>query len=171
MTLKYLTANNILKLIYNPYKTKDKYYKLHWNMKCGTEIYIHKTLENLIWYIRLAVGRNISLGNASGVFFMSPHLALGALNPCFPRYTISVCVHANQTKCFPPLLSEQSVWIFLTIFFFLFLDSLSGLSKGASCFPSDVFSFLSLISISAYVARLLSPAYQSGLLYIFCKHS
>jgi hypothetical protein len=36
-------------------------------------------------------------------FFMGPHLALGALNPYFPRYTIAVCVHGNQTKCFPTI--------------------------------------------------------------------
>jgi hypothetical protein len=38
MTLKYLAANNILKLIYNRYKTKDKHSKLHWKMKRSTEI-------------------------------------------------------------------------------------------------------------------------------------
>jgi hypothetical protein len=53
--------------------------------------------------IRLAVGTNISPGNARSSFFMGPHLALGALNPYFPRYAIAVCVHGNQTKCFPTI--------------------------------------------------------------------
>jgi hypothetical protein len=48
MTLKSLTANDIKKQIYNPYKTKDKHYKLHWKMKCGTDIYVHKTSEIFI---------------------------------------------------------------------------------------------------------------------------
>jgi hypothetical protein len=48
MTLKYLTVNNIMKLIYSPYKTKDKHHKLHWKMKRGTDIYVHKTLEIFI---------------------------------------------------------------------------------------------------------------------------
>jgi hypothetical protein len=48
MTLKYLTVNNIMKLIYSPYKTKDKHYKLHWKMKSGADIYVHKTAEIFI---------------------------------------------------------------------------------------------------------------------------
>lgn len=36
--LKYLAANDILKLIYNRYKTKDKHSKLQWKMKLNTEI-------------------------------------------------------------------------------------------------------------------------------------
>jgi hypothetical protein len=43
MTLKYLAVNNIMKLIYSPYNTKDKHYKLHWKMKCGTDMYVHET--------------------------------------------------------------------------------------------------------------------------------
>jgi hypothetical protein len=43
MTLKYLTVNNIMKLIYSPHKIKNKHYKLHWKMECGTDIYVHKT--------------------------------------------------------------------------------------------------------------------------------
>jgi hypothetical protein len=38
MTLKYLTVNNIMKLIYSPYKIKEKHYKLHWKMKSGTNL-------------------------------------------------------------------------------------------------------------------------------------
>jgi hypothetical protein len=45
MMLKYLTVNNIMKLIYSPYKPQDKHYKLHWKMKSGTDIYVHKTAE------------------------------------------------------------------------------------------------------------------------------
>jgi hypothetical protein len=36
--VKYLAANDILKLIYNPYRTKDKHSKLHWKMKLNKEI-------------------------------------------------------------------------------------------------------------------------------------
>lgn len=72
-------------------------------MILSTEIYVHKTSEIFIWYIRLAVATNISPGNASCAFFMGPHLALGTLNPFFPRYTLWVSVHANQTKCFPTI--------------------------------------------------------------------
>ena len=39
MTLKYLTANNISKLIYNPYQIRDSHYKLHCKTKLSTEIY------------------------------------------------------------------------------------------------------------------------------------
>jgi hypothetical protein len=38
MTLKYLAANDILKLIYNQYKTRDIHSKLQWEMKFNTEI-------------------------------------------------------------------------------------------------------------------------------------
>jgi hypothetical protein len=38
MTLKYLAANNILKLIYSRYKIKDEHSKLHGKMKLNTEI-------------------------------------------------------------------------------------------------------------------------------------
>jgi hypothetical protein len=48
MTLKYLTVNNIMKLIYSPYKTKEKHFKLHWEMKRGTDIYVHKISEIFI---------------------------------------------------------------------------------------------------------------------------
>jgi hypothetical protein len=62
----------------------------------------------------------------------------------------------------------QSDWAAQVTGFLLFSESLSGLPKGAFCFPPDVFFVLSIVSISAYLTRLLSPAYQSGLLYIFC---
>jgi hypothetical protein len=45
MTLKYVTVNNIKKLIYSPYKTKEKRYKLHWKMKRGTDIYMSTKLQ------------------------------------------------------------------------------------------------------------------------------
>jgi hypothetical protein len=38
MMLKYLTVNNIMKLIYSPHKTKDRHHKLHRKMKCFTDI-------------------------------------------------------------------------------------------------------------------------------------
>jgi hypothetical protein len=164
MTLKYLAVNNIMKLTDSPYKTKDKHYKLHWKMKSGTDIYVHKPSEIFIWYIRLAVGTNISPGNARSAFFMGPHLTLGALNPYFHRYAISVCVHGNQTKCFPTIF-VWAVWIFLTIFLF-FLESLSELSKGASSFPSDVFflchlSRILLISHGCFHRRMSQDCYIS----------
>jgi hypothetical protein len=155
-----------MKLIYSPYKTKDKHYKLHCKMKSGTDIYVHKTAEIFIWYIRLAVGTNIFPGNARSSFFMGPHLPLGALNPYFPRYTIAVCVHGNQTKCFPTIF-VWAVWVFLAIFLF-FLESLSGYQKGPLTSLLMFLFLLSLVAISAHLGRLLSPAYESGLLYIFC---
>jgi hypothetical protein len=48
---------------------------------------------------------------------------------------------------------------------FASLNGLQPYEKGAACSPSNVFFLLSLVSISVYLARLFSPAYQSGLLY------
>jgi hypothetical protein len=59
-------------------------------MNCNTEIYVHKFSHISIWYTQLAVEADISPGNAIFALFMGPHLPLGALNPHFPRYTLSI---------------------------------------------------------------------------------
>ena len=63
-------------------------------------------------------------GNAICAFLMGPHLPLGALNPYFPRYTLSVSVHANHHL----RLSSPSEYSSLLSFFF-FSESLAGLLR------------------------------------------
>ena len=89
-------------------------------MKIITVIYGHKTLEIFIWYIRLAGRTSISPGNAIfAFFFMGPHLALGAPNPYFPCYILFKYMSKRNKRYVSPSSSQQSVWIVLTILFFL----------------------------------------------------
>jgi len=124
-------------------------------MKLITEIYVHKTLEIFIWYIRPAGRTNISPGNAIFAFLMGPQLALGAPNPYFPCHnSFKYLSKRNKLNVSPPSSSEQSLWIVLNALFSL--ESLAELFNKAPlvsllmCFFCSLFQGVPLISQSCF---------------------
>ena len=164
MMPKYLAADNILKSTDYPYKIKERPSKLYWKWNSiQLRMWKKKTSEISIWYTRLAVGANIPQGNAIIALFMGTLLEFGASIRISLRYIhkLSIC-SCKPNKMFSHHLRLSS----LNFPNYCRLKISCRLYKRRLCSASDVLLVLSLVSSSAYLTRLLSPAFLSGLLQL-----